>query len=142
MKIYLTGTLSLVFLTQGFCQSDPVVSVLTYHNDNTRSGQNTNETILTPGNVNTNSFGRLFSYPIDGHVYAQPLYVPGVIIPGRGAHNVVFVASQHNSVYAFDADNPGDNGGLLWKVNLGTSASLPTTDFGWIGNVGIDVEVG
>jgi PKD repeat protein len=123
-------------------QADPLVSVLTYHNDNTRSGQNTNETILTAANVNTNSFGLLFSYPVDGHVYAQPLYVPGVIIPGRGAHNVVFVATQHNTVYALDADDPGDNGGLLWKVNLGTSASLPTPDFGWIGNVGIDVEVG
>jgi hypothetical protein len=123
-------------------QAAPLVSVLTYHNDNTRSGQNTNETILTAANVNTNSFGRLFSYPVDGHVYAQPLYVPGVVIPGRGTHNVVFVATQHNSVYAFDADDPGANGGLLWTVNLGTSASLPTTDFGWIGNVGIDVEVG
>ena len=93
--------------------------------------RNTNETVLTPGIVNSNGFGLLFSYPVDGQVYAQPLYVSGLAIPGRGIHNVIFVATQHNSVYAFDADsNTGTNGGLLWQVNLGPSAATPNNDFG------------
>src|SRR2546426_7920461 len=92
------------------------VSVSTYRNDNARMGQNPNETLLNPANVNPTAFGKLFSYPVDGHVYAQPLYVPNVDIPGQGRHNVVFVATEHNSVYGFDADNPG--AGPLWTVSF------------------------
>ncbi len=98
------------------------VAVCTYHNDNYRTGANTNETLLTPANVNATTFGKLFSYPVDGLIYTQPLYVPNVAIPGRGLHNVFYVASQHNTVYAFDADSSGGAGGLLWKTNLGPSA--------------------
>src|ERR1051326_864384 len=78
--------------------------VLTWHNDNARTGQNLQETILTPANVNSTSFGRLFTLIVDGKVDAQPLYVPGLIIPNQGTHNVLYVATEHDSVYAFDAD--------------------------------------
>jgi len=77
--------------------------VLTYHNDLARDGANTKEYALKPSNVNTTTFGKLFSCPVDGAVYTQPLWVPGLAIAG-GTHNVVFVATQHDSVYAFDAD--------------------------------------
>src|SRR5207245_2664925 len=79
-------------------------SVLTYHNDNARSGQNVEEIILTPQNVNAATFGKLFSVAIDGLAYTQPLYVP---IAGLGTHNAVYVATEHDSVYAFDADQSG-----------------------------------
>jgi hypothetical protein len=102
------------------------VNVLTYHNDNSRNGANLNETTLTPANVNSAAFGKLFSYSVDGYVFAQPLYVSGLNLAGQGTHNVIFVATEHNSVYAFDADsNTNGNGGLLWQVNLGPSATTP-----------------
>jgi hypothetical protein len=102
------------------------VNVLTYHNDFARTGQNTNETTLTTALVNSSTFGKLFSYAVDGHVYAQPLYISGLAIPGKGTHNVVFVVTQHNGVYAFDADG----GGLLWQVSMGPSSLMPNNDFG------------
>ena len=98
------------------------VGVWTYHNDNHRTGQNTNEMILNLTNINSTSFGRLFTNMVDGCVYAQPLYVPGVAIPGQGTQNILFIATEHNTVYAFDADVPVTAGGLLWKTNLGPSA--------------------
>jgi hypothetical protein len=106
------------------------VSVLTFHNDNLREGANTNETVLTPDNVKRSSFGKLFSQPVDGYVYAQPLIMAQLAIPGKGVHNVVFVATEHDSIYAFDADsNAGADGGLLWHVNLGIAAKM-SPDFG------------
>ncbi len=107
------------------------VNVLTYHNNYSRDGQNTNEVILSPANVNSTAFGKLFSYSVDGYVYAQPLFVSGVNVPGRGTHDVVYIATEHNSVYAFDADiGTGPIGGLLWHTNLGVSAVTPNADFG------------
>ena len=76
--------------------------MLTYHNDNLRTGQNVNESILTTANVNSSTFGKLFSLAWTPDV-AQPLYMPGVTV-GTQVHNLVFVATEHDSVYAWDAD--------------------------------------
>ena len=97
-------------------------NVLTQHNDNSRDGANLTETNLTVSNVNVNQFGKLFTRTVDGAVYAQPLYMNNVTISGK-TQDVVFVVTQHDSVYAFDADTPG-NTTPLWQVSLGTS--VPT----------------
>jgi hypothetical protein len=89
-------------------------SVLTQHNDNARTGQNTNETLLNTSNVNVNDFGLVFSLPVQGQVYAQPLYVPNVTINGT-THNVLIVATEQEYVYAFDADAPA---APLWTASL------------------------
>jgi len=90
--------------------------VFTQHNDLSRSGQNINETVLTPANVNSKQFGKLFSYPVNNQIYAQPLYVPNVSIPGLGTHNVVYIATEGDTVYAFDAD--GLTPATLWSDNF------------------------
>lgn len=108
------------------------VSVLTQHNDNLRTGGNLGETTLNTTNVNVASFGKLFSLPVDGFTYAQPLYMASVAIAG-GVHNVLFVATAHDSIYAFDADT----GAKLWQTSLGTpvpSLVINTPD--------IQIEVG
>ena len=89
------------------------VNVTTWHNDLARTGANTHEQILTTSNVNVDQFGRLFQITLDGQVYAQPLVMAGVQIAG-GTHNVVYVATEHDSVYAID----GDNGTLYRQVSL------------------------
>jgi len=82
------------------------ISVLTQHNDNNRTGAQLQETLLNTSNVKPGQFGRLFKLPVDGSVYAQPLYVNGLAIPNQGTRNVLYVATMHNTVYAFDADDP------------------------------------
>ena len=100
-------------------QAAPSVSVLTYHNDNLRTGQNVNETILTTANVNSSKFGKLFSLSVDGPIFAQPLYMPGVTV-GTQTHNLVFVATEHNSVYAWDADTGSST--PVWSVSFNNAA--------------------
>jgi hypothetical protein len=112
------------------------MNVVTQRYDIMRSGVYSRETTLMPSNVNSDQFGKLFSYPVDGYVYAQPLYLMGVDIPGAGTHNVLFVATEHDSVYAFDADNPGATPSPLWHISLLDAAhgaapnatTVPSTD--------------
>jgi fibronectin type 3 domain-containing protein len=103
----------------------------TFHNDNLRTGQNLNETVLTPNNVNTSSFGKQFTRPLDGQAIASPLYVENVTVPAQGAHNVVYVATEHDSVYAYDAD--GRSTTPLWKdsfINPPSVTTVPANDTG------------
>jgi chitodextrinase len=96
-----------------------------FHNDSFGTGQNLNETVLTPLTVNQTQFGKLFSLPLDGYTFASPLYVASVNIPGKGFHNVVYVATEHNSVYAYDADSGSTT--PLWKVSfINPSAGVTT----------------
>jgi hypothetical protein len=104
-------------------QTPTAVPVLTWRYDNTHSGANTQETVLTPANVNANSFGKLFSLSVGGQVFAQPLYVPGLKMSDGQTHNVLFVATENDSVYAFDADsNSGADAQPLWHDDFLTSA--------------------
>jgi fibronectin type 3 domain-containing protein len=96
-----------------------------FHNDNFRTGQNPGETVLNPVNVNSATFGKLFSYPLDGMTFASPLYVASVNIPGKSFHNVVFVETEHDSVYAFDAD--GLTNAPLWQASFINPAAGVTT---------------
>jgi hypothetical protein len=106
--------------------SSTATDVVTYHNDVARTGQNLNETILTPANVNSTTFGKLGFYSVDGKVDAQPLYLSKISVPGQGIHNVLYVVTEHDSVYAFDADN----GTQLWKVSMLAAGETPSDDRG------------
>jgi outer membrane protein assembly factor BamB len=107
-------------------QPQTPTNVLTYHNDIARTGQNLTETVLTPTNVNSLSFGKLLSVPVDGKVDAQPLYVSQVVMVGQGTHSVVYAATEHDSVYAIDA-NSGD---VLWRVTLLAPGETTSDDRG------------
>jgi hypothetical protein len=109
--------------------------VFTWHNNNSRNGLNPQERVLTPSNVKSSTFGKLFSRSVDGQIYAQPLYVANLTIPNRGPRNVVFVATEHDSVYAFDAD--GKSASPIWKrsfidpangITTAQSSAIPETN--------------
>lgn len=102
------------------------VDVWTQHNDNFRTGANLNEFTLTTSNVNTGQFGKLFARAVDGQIYAQPLYVHSLTISNR-TRNVIYVCTEHNSVFAFDADDPAASN-ALWQVNVGPSVSYTDVD--------------
>lgn len=106
-------------------QGQSFSGVLTQHNDVARTGQNLDETTLTTKLVTSTTFGKLFSYPVDGQVYAQPLYVPKVTIPHHGTHNALYVATENDTLYAFEAD--GKSPGILWQVSFLNPANGVTT---------------
>ena len=106
----------------------PQSNVLTANYDNSRTNSNLKEKVLNKSNVNAASFGKIGSFPVDGQIYAQALYVA---ISGKGLRNIVYPATMHNSVYAIDADAPGSIA-PLWQVNLGPS--VPTGGCGFVGS--------
>jgi hypothetical protein len=131
-------------------QAPTPVTVPTWRYDLTHAGQNTNETALMPSNVTESTFGKLFSVTVDGSVYAQPLYVPGLTMSDGLVHNVLFVATEHDSVYAFDADsNSGTNAHPLWHITLldaahGASSgatTVPGSDPGGQGDIGPEIGI-
>jgi len=107
------GVVLLIFICVTALFSSAQIKVTTFHYDTARTGQNTAETTLTPANVNSTQFGKKFTVALDGHVYAQPLYLANVSIAG-GTHNVLYVATAHDSVYAIDADS----GAVLWQQSF------------------------
>jgi len=100
--------------------------VLTYHNDVARTGQNLTETTLTPANVTSAEFGKLGFYPVDGRVDAEPLHAANVTVPSNGMHNLLIVATEHGSVYAFDADS----GVTIWYASTLEPGETTSDDHG------------
>jgi len=120
------------------------VDVSTYHYDTLRSGQNLHESILTPSVVNVNTFGKLFSQPVDGQVYGEPLVVYNLQIIGQGTHTVVYVATENDSVFAFDGNsNTGKDATPLWQVSFINPAkgitTIPSSD---LGTIAINPQIG
>ncbi len=101
-------------------------NVLTYHNNNARTGLNAAETTLTLSNVNSASFGKLFTVAVDGLVDGEPLYLSAVPIAGSGTHNLLIVVTENDSVYAFDADT----GGAIWHISTLGAGEKPSDDRG------------
>jgi hypothetical protein len=114
-------------------------NVVTWHNDNARTGQDLKETILTPSNVNSTQFGKLFSLSVDDEIFGQPLYVANVNIVGQGVHNVVYVATENDSVYAFDAG--GNPTTPLWHTSF-TSSTATAVPCGNTGTCVISPTIG
>ena len=116
-------------------------AVLTQKNDPSRTGWNRYETVLTQATVNPARFGRRTTYPVDGAVYAQPLFLPG-LVTGNGVHNTVFVATEHDSVYAFDADVTGTAAAPLWHRSLLPAGARPLASDSDVTCAAISPEVG
>ena len=106
--------------------------------DNARSGWNPYETVLTTSNVNSRSFGLRLTVPVDGQVYAQPLYAHGVTIPNRGRHNVLLVATERDTVYAFDADS----GARLWVQRVAGCCGAEPVDVSYVGECHVSPKIG
>ncbi len=123
--------------------SSNYAGTFTFHNDNMRSGENLDETVLTPANVDSATFGKLYSYPLDGLAISSPLYVRGVSVPGKGAHNIVYIATEHDSVYAYDADSGSTT--PLWKAGFIDPANgvttVPAGDTGECCDIAVEIGI-
>ncbi len=144
-NIFFLGERSTTFANNlGAAAAPANTAVTTFHNDNLRTGQNPNETILTTSNVNSSQFGKRVTYPVDGQVYAQPLFLPNITTNGS-SHNIVYVATENDSVYAFDADQTSAVA-PLWKTSFLTSSSVTTVPAGDVftryTNHDIDPQIG
>src|SRR5262249_47379856 len=118
-----------------------IAQVTTSQYDNSRAGATLHESELTPASVASARFGKLLTLAVDGDIYGQPLYLPNVEVPGKGAHNVVYVATDHDSVYAFDAE--GKPAEPLWRVNfLNEKAGVTTVPAGDVQCPFIRPEIG
>src|ERR1700676_54525 len=106
------------------------IDVVPYHYDNLRTGQNLQETILTHANVTASEFGKFGELMVDGKVDAQPLYLSNVAIPGVGSRNVLYVVTEHGSVFAFDADNTSASAAPFWKITTQLPGEMPSDDRG------------
>src|SRR6185369_8524831 len=112
-------TLSVLLAAEAYSQVNT-----TYLKSPNQFGESLQETVWTPSNVTSTTVSKLFSHPVDGQVYAQPLYVSSIAVPGRGRHNVILVATAHGTVYAFDADSSErTDESLLWRVSLADEAA-------------------
>jgi len=118
-RVLPSSHLLLAFVASVFTLGLPLLGqtpVTTWHYDNARTAANTTETLLSPANVSWHSFGKLFTQPVDGFIVGHPLYLPSVSVPEQGTHNVVYVATMHDTVYAFDADTP--DVAPLWTTSI------------------------
>ena len=123
----------------GGLPSQAQVQILSVNGGNDRTNANLQESILSPATVSAESFGRVATLPVDGQIYAQPLYLSGMAVPGLGARNVLLVATMHNSVFAFDAD-PASASPILWQSSLGLP--VPSTMlYGQWGDIGGDIGI-
>jgi hypothetical protein len=112
-------------------QTPSTIDVVTYHYDNMRTGANTSETLLVPSAVNSSQFGKLGTFAVDGRVDAQPLYLSNVSLPGKATRNVLYVVTEHGSVFAFDADSVSSNNGTpLWMASTQLAGEVPSDDRG------------
>ncbi len=144
-----TGCRTILLMKSSFltvftaCSLVAQVRVLTNRYDNRGTGANLSERALKVANVNPTKFGKLFSYRVSGAVYAQPLYLPGVEVPGRGVHNIVYIATMEDRVYAFDADHRGD---ALWQRDFADREAgigpVPIADITEDNNLNVVGDVG
>lgn len=126
LRVRAAGAYALFFMFVSVAAAWAQTPVTTWHYDNSRDGANTNETILTPATVTKTTFGELFTQPVDGAIVGQALYLPHIKIPGAGVHNVVYVATMNDSVYAFDADSAtGENAAPLWHTSFLINGATP-----------------
>ena len=141
-----SGRVSLFFLSSAISAltifTASAQDVTTFHNDNSRSGVQASEVTLTKSNVNATTFGKTLTFTVDGDVYAQPLYLGSLTMSDGKLHNVLFVATQHDWVYAFDANGNNPAAGYLWRTSLleGTETWVSSGDVG-TGDISPDIGV-